>query len=352
MGPLYGFTPDDCARMRDGDRKSPVYISLLRAAEADPQCRRPLEDIAALRGLSATMPADAFLSLLYGRTGYPELVLAMDGGHGRLENLRLLQRYAAEYEESGYHGLSGFVRFLDRLRDNGTDLQAAQPQPEDGQAVTVMSIHRSKGLEFPVCIVAGCGRNFASDQRDDVLLHPELGLGVRLKDPRPPARYTTTAREAIALESARSAAAEELRVLYVAMTRAKEKLVLLGSSEKMADSLGKLAMQAAGAGVSPYLVRKAKNAAQWLALCALCHPDGEGLRGSVGAQGLPLCREDYTPWDIQLEAYSPPPPRRGRRRKPPSPRTWGWPPGCGQKRISNTPTGGSWRSRPRSRHPN
>lgn len=319
MGPLYGFTPDDCARLRGKDKKVPVYISLLRAAGQNPRCRRVIEEVGTLRGLSATMPADAFLTLLYGRTGFPELVLAMEEGHGRLENLRLLQRYAAEYEGSGYHGLSGFVRFLDRLRDNGADLQAAQPQPEDGQAVQVMSIHKAKGLEFPVCIVAGCGRNFVTDQRDDVLLHPELGLGVKLKDPQYSARYTTTAREAIALESARAAAAEELRVLYVAMTRAKEKLILLGSGEKMAEAAGKLAMQAAGAGASPYLVRKAKNAAQWLMLCALRHPDGEGLRKTAGAEGLPLCREDYTPWDIRLEAYTAPPPQAAREAEAPQP---------------------------------
>lgn len=307
MSPLYGFTADDCARMRGQDRKVPVYISLLRAAEEDGRCRKVIADMGEWRSLSATMPADGFLTLLYGRTGWPDMVLAMEEGPARLENLRLLQRYAQEYEGSGYHGLAGFVRFLDRLRDNGSDLQAAEPRPEDGLAVSIMSVHRAKGLEFPVCIVAGCGRNFVSDQREDILLHPTLGLGVKLKDPGHSARYTTTAREAIALESARLAAAEELRVLYVAMTRAKEKLVLVGSGKKMEEQVGKLAMRAAGAGVMPYLVRMAKNAMEWLVLCALQHPDGGELRKLAGGEDIPVRFDDFTPWRIQLEEYVPVP---------------------------------------------
>ena len=102
------------------------------------------------------------------------MALAMEDGPQRLENLRLLERYAREYESSGYHGVSGFVRFLDRLKESGSDLQAAELPLQERDAVTVMSIHKSKGLEFPVCIVAGCGRNFVSDQRAEVLLHPEL----------------------------------------------------------------------------------------------------------------------------------------------------------------------------------
>jgi len=309
MSPLYGFTPDDCARLRGRDKKPSLYICLLRAAESDSRCRRVLDEVRELRSLSATMPADAFLSLLYGRTGWPDLVLAMEDGQGRLENLRLLQQYAKEYEGSGYHGLSGFVRFMDRLRDNGSDLQAAELQPEDGSAVSIMSVHRAKGLEFPVCIVAGCGRNFVNDQRQDILLHPALGLGVKLKDPEHSARYTTTAREAIVLESARSAAAEELRVLYVAMTRAKEKLILVGSGEKLGAQVEKLAMRAAGAGIKPYLVRMAKNAMEWLILCALRHPDGVGLRKAAGAEDMPVNCKNFTPWHIQMEDYTPLPPQ-------------------------------------------
>ncbi len=305
MSPLYGFSADDAARLRLESRDVPVYISLLRAAQTDPRCERVIREIGQYRAVAATMPSDTFLNYLYSKTDYPDMALAMENGVQRLANLRLLEKYARDYEGSGYHGVSGFVRFLDRLKDNNSDLQAAELSPTDRNAVTVMSIHKSKGLEFPVCIVAGCGRNFVSDQRAEVLLHPELGLGVKLRDRKRSARFTTTAREAIGLETARSSAAEELRILYVALTRAKEKLILVGSWEDPARTASKLALELTGDGPSPYTVRRGKNAAQWLLLCALCHPDGAQLRQEAGAPAECVVREDYTPWKIALSHYQP-----------------------------------------------
>ena len=305
MSPLYGFTADDAARLRLESRDVPVYISLLRAAETDSRCGRVVEEIGRYRAVAATMPSDAFLNYLYSKTGYPDIVLSMENGQERLANLRLLEKYARDYESSGYHGISGFVRFLDRLKQNDSDLQAAELPPEDRNAVTVMSIHKSKGLEFPVCVVAGCGRNFVTDQRAEILLHPELGMGVKLRDRKRSARFTTTAREAIDLETSRASSAEEMRILYVALTRAKEKLILVGSWEDPARTAEKLALELTEQGPAPYTVRKGKNAAQWLLLSALCHPDGSDLRLAAGAPAGCVCREDYTPWKIGISQYQP-----------------------------------------------
>ncbi len=306
MSPLYGFSADDTARLRGEDKEVSLYVSLTRGAERDPRCRRVWEEITRLRSLAATMPADTFLTMLYGRTGYGDMVLAMEDGAARLENLRLLRRYAQEYESSGYHGLSGFVRFLDRLREGGGDMQAAQVQPGGSDGVSIMSIHKSKGLQFPVCIVAGCGRNFTGDLAEDVLLHPDLGLGVKLKDPQGPARYTTTAREAIALETARAARAEELRVLYVAMTRAQEKLILVSSAKDMEAELNKAALEVGRGGRLPaFTLRKARSAGRWLLMCCLCHPDGGELRRLANAQDIVPVEEDYSPWRICLSRYRP-----------------------------------------------
>lgn len=306
MSPLYGFSADDCARLRAENKKVSVYVSLTTAAESDPRCQRVLREIGQLRALAATMASDAFLTMLYQRTGYPDMVLAMENGEDRLQNLRLLQAYAKEYESSGYHGISGFVRFLERLMRSDSDLQAAEASPDSRNAVSIMSIHKSKGLQFPVCIVAGCARNFVSDKSAEVLLHPELGLGVKLRDARRSVRFTTTAREAIALETARSDGAEELRVLYVAMTRAQEKLILIGSWDKLERTAERLALGLDGKEISPYVVRRAKNAAEWLMLCALCHPDGNALRETAGASPAIVCEEDRTPWTILLEEYREP----------------------------------------------
>ena len=317
MSPLYGFTADDAARLRLESRDVPVYVSLLRAAETDPRCRQVVREVGQYRAVAATMPSDAFLNYLYSKTDYPDMVLAMEDGEERLANLRLLERYARDYEGSGYHGVSGFVAFLDRLKRNNSDLQAAELSPQDRNAVTVMSIHKSKGLQFPVCIVAGCGRDFASDKTAEVLLHPELGLGFKLRDKKLSARFTTTAREAIALETARSSAAEELRILYVALTRAKEKLILVGSGLHMAAAAERLAMELTEFGPAPYTVRRVKNAAQWLLLCALCHPDGAQLRLESGAPAGCVFWEDYTPWRITFSEYQPQ--EAGEERSSPAP---------------------------------
>ena len=221
MSPIYGFTPDDLADIRIRERKEPLYIALVRAAqEGDGRATQVLRDIEEYRALAATLPSDRLINLVYEKSGYPDLVQAMANGELRLANLRLLLEYAKKYEGSGFNGLSGFVRMLDRLEQQDADLASASTVG-GAEVVQIMSIHRSKGLEFPVCILAGCSRRF-NKERGDVLLHPELGFGVKLRDPETGARVTTLPREAAALEIDRGEMSEELRVLYVAMTRAKE----------------------------------------------------------------------------------------------------------------------------------
>lgn len=303
MSPIYGFSADDAAELRAENKKVPIYVSLTRAARTDERCKKILHDLVQYRNIAATMPADSFLTLLYEKTGCTDMVLAMENGTERIQNLRLLEAYAKEYEGSGYHGISGFVRFLENLSRSDSDLQSGEASPDGSSCVSVMSIHKSKGLEFPVCIVAGCGKEFFNDKRPEVILHPELGLGVKLKDQKHSARRTTTAREAIDLENSRSAAAEELRVLYVAMTRAKEKLFMLGSCEDAEKKVSDLSADVSDGGISPYVVRKAKSVMQWLMLCSLCHPNGTELRRVAMCDSTVVCHDDYTPWNITLYTY-------------------------------------------------
>lgn len=193
MSPIYGFTPDDLADIRIRERKEPLYIALVRAAqEGDGRATQVLRDIEEYRALAATLPSDRLINLVYEKSGYPDLVQAMANGELRLANLRLLLEYAKKYEGSGFNGLSGFVRMLDRLEQQDADLASASTVG-GAEVVQIMSIHRSKGLEFPVCILAGCSRRF-NKERGDVLLHPELGFGVKLRDPETGARVTTLPR--------------------------------------------------------------------------------------------------------------------------------------------------------------
>lgn len=310
MSPVYGFTEDMLAALRLKNRQCSLYFALQEGADGEQEsnreaCQSLLEDLTYYRMVSATMPCDAFLDLLYGKTALPEVVSAMENGEERLGNLRQLRAYAQEYGANGYHGVSGFVGFLGRLRENKGDLPSAEVAAEGANAVSILSVHKSKGLEFPVCFVAGCGRNFIPE-RGEVLLHPELGLGVKLRDKVLPARFTTVAREAIALETQRASAAEELRVLYVALTRAREKLILVGAGAGLDKLLTRLSAQVTEEGISPYGVLSARNTLSWLLLCALSHPDGGELREVAGIQGEPVVfRDCYTPWEVEVRLALP-----------------------------------------------
>ena len=251
------------------------------------------------------MPADSFINMLCTETGYENIVRAMPGGESRLANIRLLEKYAAEYEAYGYSGVSGFVRFAERLKKNRSDMESANVVSENANVVRIMSIHKSKGLEFPVCIIAGCGRKFVNDT-DDLRMHPQLGVGMRLTDPETGVRRTAFIREAIGLATAESASAEELRVFYVAMTRAKEKLILLSTVKNIDTNLQKLAAQITEEEtVPPYTVSNASGISEWLMLCALRHPNGNDLRRRIEADDDIILRTHYTPWDIRV-VYSEP----------------------------------------------
>ena len=283
MSPIYGFTPDEAAEIRLHTRSGRLYPALSAAAkDGNGRAAGFLGEMEAFRTLSATMPADRLIRHLYDKTGLPELVQAMPNGELRLANLRLLLSYAKKYEANGYSGLSGFLRFIDRMRRSRADLSAASTISESANVVRIMSVHHSKGLEFPVCILAGCSRAFRRE-RADVLLHPELGPGLRLRDPATGARCSTAVREAVALEQERDEMSEELRVLYVAMTRAKEKLILMTTLDDAKKTLSSLASRLTGEErIGPYVVRGASSISDWLLLCALRHPDAGALRALAG----------------------------------------------------------------------
>lgn len=300
MSPIYGFTADDMADIRIPSRSAPLYPALVSAAQGgNPRAADFLRDMDAYRTLAATMPSDRLIQAVYDKTGYLNLVQAMPNGELRLANLRLLLEYAKKYEASGYNGLSGFIRFIDRLQKSSADLAPASTISEAANVVKIMSIHRSKGLEFPVCILAGCSRRF-NKERGDVLLHPSLGLGVKLRDDADLCRYTTMPREAVALELDRNEMSEELRVLYVAMTRAKEKLIMVTTVKDAGKTLGKLAARLTEENrIQPYVVRSVSSISDWLLLCALRHPDGTRLRDLACAlPGITVGSEE--PWTVNL----------------------------------------------------
>ena len=279
LSPIFGFTPDDLSEIRVADKAVPIYFALKKKAELeDEKCKNFLAEINNYRQLAAAMPSDELIQYVYDRTGYTSIIQATKGGILRLNNLRLLIEYAKDYEKSGYKGLTAFIRFIDRLEEKNADVKSSNSISESTNVVKIMSIHRSKGLEFPVCILANCSRKFNKDV-GDILLHPDLGPGIKLLDKENLRKYTTFQREAVKIDLEKKALSEELRVLYVAMTRAKEKLIMLTSLKSPESVLKKLASQVtADSKISPYVVGTAGSFSDWILMCALRHPSGGKLR--------------------------------------------------------------------------
>lgn len=296
FSPIYGFTPDEAASLREIRRHTPLYRCLVQAAkQGDAKCEALLSQFSFLRRLSAALPAGALLRRIYEETGYPAIVQAMDGAAQRAANLQLLLTYAAKYEAAGYRGLTGFIRFIDRLEEQQAQLSAASAVSESADVVRVMSIHKSKGLEFPVCILANCAGAFNPSGRSQrLLLHAKLGAGLMRRDAGTLRLFTTLPHTAVRLASERSELSEELRVLYVALTRAREKLLLVMTVKHPEKKLASLACTlGGGAGVPPFAVRSAKSYADWLLTATLRHPDAAPLRALIPDREIPLLEADF-----------------------------------------------------------
>ncbi|MBQ9083140.1 MAG: helicase-exonuclease AddAB subunit AddA [Clostridia bacterium] len=290
--PLYGFTPDELAQVRLAAPKRPLYEAVKAAAEENEKLRVFLEELAHWRRCAASGDTRALIQRIFTEKRLESLTLAMPDGEVRLANLRLLAEYAGTYEKAGYRGLSGFIRYIDRLQEQQGDFNGAAPA-EQANVVRVMTIHRSKGLEFPYVFVADCGRQFnRQNLMGDLLLHPELGAALRRRDPVTGAKYHTVAYDAVRQEVERNELSEQMRVLYVALTRAREHLYMTCTLKDPEKEIAGLAAQLrTGAQVPASAVRKADSFAEWLILGLLRHPDSGLLRTMSGAAELEILTE-------------------------------------------------------------
>ncbi|MBR2715872.1 MAG: helicase-exonuclease AddAB subunit AddA, partial [Ruminococcus sp.] len=281
MSPVYGFTPDDLASIRSNSRYSSLYSAVLKKADSgDVKCKNFIEELRYYRDLSVTMPVSMLINTIYERTGYLSIASALQDNELSVNNLRLLKEYAKNYEDGGNRGLSRFVSYIARLKENDGDISGAvDVTASSHNAVHVMSIHASKGLEFPVCFIANTNKKFVSDASSNVLLHSDLGIAIKQKDEKLNATFNTMPREALKLAIKRDEMSEELRVLYVAMTRAKQKLILISSHKNLSTYLKKISSNLTDSKrILPFVVQNCGILSEWITMCAMLHPDCEKLR--------------------------------------------------------------------------
>lgn len=285
MSPVFGFDEDDLARIRIGLRKGSLYAAItLDAEQGNQKSRAFLNELEYYRRLSATMPLYRLITVIFERSSFTSIISASDSSGYALNNLRLLLDYARAFEQNTRRGLSSFVNYLDRLMEDGSDLPAAAGESGGDFGVEMMTVHASKGLEFPIVFLANTARKFVSDSSKAVLLHSRYGYAQKLYDPALSASFNTMPRNALAMEKRRGEMSEELRVLYVAMTRAKQKLIMLATPSRPAGTyIAGVAKKLAGQReISPFAVRSVSALSDWLTMCALLHPDGEPLREYAG----------------------------------------------------------------------
>ena len=240
--PLFAFNDAELAAIRLEKSQDDLWAAFLAAGEKDDELglkiRAAKERFAAWRDLARRQGVPDLIWQIFRDTGYYDFVAGMPGGALRQANLRALYDRARQYEATNFRGLFRFLRFIERMQEGGGDLAVARTLGESEDVVRVMSIHKSKGLEFPVVIVADLGKAFnLGDARQAVLRHKKLGLGPYVTQPELRYRYPNLARLAIAHKLVLETKAEELRILYVAMTRAREKLIMTGAVKKLADRL-------------------------------------------------------------------------------------------------------------------
>ena len=262
------------------------------------------------RDLSEYTSVSEIIREIYNKTGYFDYVGGTYGGKIKQANLRLLIEKAEEYENSSFKGLFHFVRYIERVRKNDIEAGEASITGENDNIVRIMSIHKSKGLEFPVVIVAGMGKNFnKTDIRDSLLLHQDLGIGGDYIDFENRAKYSNITKFVLAQEIDRENISEELRVLYVALTRAKEKLILMGSISDISKKCMGYITDTLGAGLtlSPYKMLKASNYMDWVVPALVRHREGQKIFNIAGAENISFNRElfdDVSNWSIYFRDKS------------------------------------------------
>ena len=288
FSPVFGFDANDLARMRAARPYGSIYAALTVDANAgNRKSMAFLEDLRYYREISATLPLSKLINIIYERASFMTVISALDSASVARNNLRVFLDYAKNFEMNTHKGLSAFIHYLDRLIESKSDLQSAAAEDNTGaDAVTVMTMHSSKGLEFPVVILAELNHGFVSDTSEKVLLHPKYGYVQKRFDAANSVSYNTMPYEALSLEIKRGEMSEELRILYVALTRARQKLIAVSTPTYGVKSyLSGIAKKLSGQReLTPYVVRSATSFSDWMTMCAMLHPDGAPLRSVIDAQ--------------------------------------------------------------------
>ena len=295
--PICGFDPEELIDIRLFDKETDFFEAMVKAASSEGELGRKaagfLEKLEDWREKSLYLSTDELIWHLYNDTGYYSFVGAMPGGAARQANLRMLFDKARQYEESSFKGLFNFINFINKLKGNQGDLGSAKLLGEKDDVVRIMSIHKSKGLEFPVVFLCGAGKGFnLTDTAKSILLHHELGIGPDFIDHKRRIWYPSIFKQALKYKIKLESLSEEMRILYVAFTRAKEKLIITGAVKDIAKSTSrwKSSSGASTQKVPEFDVLRGRSFLDWICTALMRDNEGKPSEKLEGVEG----------WDIRF----------------------------------------------------
>ena len=275
------FTDNELVEIRLSDKYENFYNCMQKAkVDVNSQLKEKighfLNQMETWRKEQEYLALDELIWKIYSDTGYYNYVGLMPNGNLRQANLKMLFERAKKYETASFKGLYNFINFIEKLKINSGDLSSAKIIGENDDVIRIMSIHKSKGLEFPVVFLVNTNKQFNEQdiKKNPVLLHQELGIGAKYINYNAQVQYDTLTREAIKNVIRNENISEEMRILYVALTRAKEKLIITGISNDYAKQLEDIEQQKniyarKDGKINPILVKKYKTYLDWILLVYL-----------------------------------------------------------------------------------
>lgn len=276
-----GFSDNELISIRLTNQKKSFYEAMVEYEEKDviqEKIKEFLEKISSWKEEAEYLELDELIWKIYIDTGYYNYVSLMPDGILRQANLKLLFEKAKQYEKASFQGLYHFIGFIEKVRTSSGDLSSAKLIGENENVVRIMSIHKSKGLEFPLVFLCNSNKKFnTQDLNNPILLHQDLGLGANYIDSDKKLQYPTLAKEAIKLKAKQEIISEEMRILYVALTRAKERLIITGVVKDIEKSLKEkqelLALYSKQDKINRNIVKKYQSYLDWIELVHLKHEE-------------------------------------------------------------------------------
>ena len=276
MSVFYGFSADDIAKVRVGRKNENLYTSICSDRETFGSF---IEDIDTYRKLASSMSVESFLRELIGKTSYLSLISAMGNAQQRKLNVLKLLELAHSFDKGENVGITAFMRYIDTVIASDFSVESASLVHGKENCVSIMSVHQSKGLEFPICIFASTSHKYNNgDLSDLVLMNFEKGIGLKIDDEEQLIRYNSLQYNCIQNMNACAAISENLRLLYVAITRAKEQFISYVSMKDAHTHINNISKKIIGGYISPIIVKHIQNDGDLLLLTALIHKDGGYLR--------------------------------------------------------------------------